>query len=416
LTTSKRGQQLKIPELSFLVVEDNEFQRETLVEMLRRSKAKNIYSASDGQRALELLAVLDTGVDVIISDLEMPTMDGMEFVRHVATGGFRNSVIIASALDRTLLATVETMSRAYGINLLGVISKPVTLGSLEPLLNRHVPPGPRLKVSPQTKPSFTLDEIMHGLEQKEFEAFFQPKVELATRRVVGAEALARWRHPQHGIVYPAAFIQVLVDAGKIDDLLWVMLRRSAAFCGTLNEMGRKSSGSVALNVSLKSLSNVDLANRLAEIARGYNVEPRQMCLEITESAVTTDVGAALENLTRLRMKGFGLAIDDFGTGYSSMQQLARIPFTELKIDRSFVTSAMTHESAKVILSSSLQLAKNLKILAVAEGVETHAQWDLLAGLGCDLAQGYFIAKPMVAAAYLDWLRNLETNAMSIAVA
>ena len=407
---------MKIGELTFLVVEDNEFQRETLMEMLTLSKARKVYSASNGQGALELLAALDTQVDVIISDLEMPTMDGMEFVRHIATGGFRNSVIVASALNPTLLASVEAMTRAYGINLLGVISKPITLGILEALLNRHVPPGPRLKVPPQTKLSFTLDEIMHGLKENEFEAFFQPKVEMATRRVAGAEALARWRHPQHGIVYPAAFIQVLEDAGKIDDLLWVMLRRSAAFCSTLNAGGRKLSVAVALNLSLKSLSNLDLANRMAEIARGYKVEPGQMCLEITESAATTDVGAALENLTRLRMMGFGLAIDDFGTGYSSMQQLARIPFTELKIDRSFVQSAATHESAKVILSSSLQLAKNLKILAVAEGVETHAQWDLLAELGCDLAQGYFIAKPMSAAAYVDWLRNLETDATSIAIA
>jgi EAL domain-containing protein (putative c-di-GMP-specific phosphodiesterase class I) len=141
-----------------------------------------------------------------------------------------------------------------------------------------------------------------------------------------------------------------------------------------------------------------------------------MCLEITESAATTDVGAALENLTRLRMRGFGLSIDDYGTGYSSMQQLTRIPFTELKIDRTFVMNALTQESAKVILKSSLQLARDLNIVAVAEGVETHAQWDLLAELGCDLAQGYFIAKPMNAIAYMEWLRNLEMDATSIVVA
>lgn len=407
---------MKIADLSFLVVEDNEFQRETLMATLTLSKAKNVYSASNGQRALELLAALDTRVDVIITDLEMPTMDGMEFVRHVSTGGFRNSVIIASGLDDRLLASVETMARVYGINLLGVIRKPITLATLEPLLGRHVPPGPRLKVPPQRKFAFTLDEITDGLEEKQFDAVFQPKVELATRRVVGAEALARWRHPRHGIVYPAAFIQILEDTGKIDELLWLMFRRSAALCGTLNAVGKKGACSVAVNLSLKSLGNVDLTNRLAAIAQGYNVEPGQMCLEITESAATTDVGAALENLTRLRMKGFGLSIDDFGTGYSSMQQLTQIPFTELKIDQSFVMSAVTHESAKVILSSSLQLAKDLNILAVAEGVETRAQWDLLTELGCDLAQGYFIAKPMPAVAYVDWLRTVETNGMILAVA
>jgi EAL domain-containing protein (putative c-di-GMP-specific phosphodiesterase class I) len=405
---------LKIAELTFLVVEDNDFQRETFVEMLQGLQAKHVHAAANGQEALDILAKLDEGVDVIISDLEMPTMDGMELIRHVGAAGYRNSVIIASALEPTLLAAVEMMTKAYGINLLGVLNKPIVPQALEALLVRHAPAAPRQAGRSAAGLVFTLDEIMHGLEQNEFEAFFQPKIELAARRIVGAEALARWRHPQQGVVPPSAFIQVLEDAGKIDELLWVILRKSAAFCSTLNGAGKKST--VAINVSLKSLHNVDLANRVAEIMKGYNIDPRQVTLEVTESATTTDMGRALENLTRLRMNGFGLAIDDYGTGYSSMQQLTRIPFTELKIDSSFVTHATTHEAPRVILKSSLQLAKKLGIAAVAEGVETQQEWDLLEELGCELAQGYFIAKPMAAEAYLDWLQNLGTDAMSIAVA
>src|SRR5262249_46595177 len=120
------------------------------------------------------------------------------------------------------------------------------------------------------------------------------------------------------------------------------------------------------------------------------------------SAAMTDIAKALENLTRLRMKGFGLSIDDYGTGYSSMQQLSRIPFTELKIDQSFVMSALEKESSKVILESSLDMAKKLKLKSVAEGVETRAHWNLLKKLGCDIAQGYFVAKPMDARAFADW--------------
>jgi EAL domain-containing protein (putative c-di-GMP-specific phosphodiesterase class I) len=117
----------------------------------------------------------------------------------------------------------------------------------------------------------------------------------------------------------------------------------------------------------------------------------------------TDVARALENLARLRMKGFGLSIDDYGTGYSSMQQLSRIPFTELKIDQSFVLSAIEKESSRVMLASSLDMAKKLGLKAVAEGVETRSHWDLLKNLGCDIAQGYFIAKPMEAAEFADWV-------------
>ena len=128
-----------------------------------------------------------------------------------------------------------------------------------------------------------------------------------------------------------------------------------------------------------------------------------MVLEITESATTTDTGKVLENLSRLRMKGFGLSIDDYGTGYSSMQQLTRIAFTELKIDRSFVTYATRQRSASVILESSLEMAAKLHLSSVAEGVETQEDWDLLLGLGADVAQGFFIARPMDAGSLLKWI-------------
>jgi EAL domain-containing protein (putative c-di-GMP-specific phosphodiesterase class I) len=303
------------------------------------------------------------------------------------------------------------MSKAYGINLLGAISKPVTRQLLVAALNRHGAAQPKLHAKAVVSRSFAADEIISGLEQDEFEPFFQPKVELASRRVVGAEALARWRHPRHGIVAPAAFVKVLEDAGRIDELMWVMLRKAIIFCGTMNTTGMESS--VAVNLSLKSLNNVELAVRLAAIVERHNFAPGKLCLEITESAATTNLGAALENLTRLRMAGFGLSIDDFGTGYSSMQQLTRIPFTELKIDRSFVANAVTHEPARVMLTSSLQIARQLKLKAVAEGVETQQEWDLLQELGCDLAQGYFIARPMDAGTYLAWLRDLATTPSSM---
>jgi EAL domain-containing protein (putative c-di-GMP-specific phosphodiesterase class I) len=396
-----------------MVVEDHDFQRETLVEMLTRLQAKSVHSASDGRKALDVLAQLRAPVDVIICDIEMPSMDGLEFMRRIGQAGFRGSVIIVSSLDPTLLAAAETMTEAYGIRLLGAMSKPLTQSALEARLQRHDPAPPARQPRFTPRAAFSLEEILQGMEQNEFEPYFQPKVELASRRVIGMEALARWRHPQQGLVPPAAFVKVLEDAGKIDELMWLMLRKGIAFCGTLNATGIESS--IAVNMSLKSLASVELASRVAELANGHNLPSSSIVLEITETAVTTNLGAVLENLTRLRIKGFGLSIDDFGTGYSTMQQLTRIPFTELKIDRSFVTNAATNEAAKVILSSSLEMGRKLKIKAVAEGVETQRDWDLLLELGCDLAQGFFIAEPMDARAYLKWIRELATDATSIFV-
>jgi len=398
---------MSITNLRFLVAEDHDFQRSVLVRMLESLGAKAVHEAADGHGALKILQDPTRPVDIVISDLEMPGMDGMEFVRHLGETGVRVSIILASALERKLLASIATMSEAYGINLLGVVEKPITPGKLEPLIKLHKPAQAERGRPKTAGPTFTLEEIAAGLKNDEFEPFFQPKVELATGRVKGAEALARWRHPQQGIIAPYAFIGPLEDNDLIDELAWVMLRKAAAFCSSWRSAGLEAT--VSVNLSLKSLTDIQLADRVTELVASQNLEPRYMVLELTESAATTDVGKALENLARLRMKGFGLSIDDYGTGYSSMQQLTRIAFTELKIDQSFVTNAAKQESAKVILESSLDMARKLNITAVAEGVETQADWNLLRQLGCGLAQGYFIARPMEAGAYLNWVRGWKQS-------
>ena len=393
---------MQIDQLCFLVAEDHDFQRRAIVRMLEGLGAKRVHEAPEGRAALAIIQDPTRPVDIVICDLDMPGMDGMEFIRHLGASGLPISVILASALERNLVASVETMTEAYGIRLLGVAEKPLTPGKLGPLIELHNAAQTKPDRPKAAGPSFTLQEITAGLKNDELEPFFQPKIELATRQVKGAEALARWRHPQKGIVAPYAFIKPLEDNDLIDELTWLMLKKAAAFCSTWRSAGLDAT--VSVNLSLKSLSNIHLADRVTELVRSQNLEPSQMVLEVTESAATTDVGPALENLARLRMKGFGLSIDDYGTGYSSMQQLTRIAFTELKIDQSFVMNAAKQESARVILGSSLDMAKKLNITAVAEGVETLADWNLLRQLGCDVGQGYLMARPMETGAFLDWVK------------
>ncbi|HVT02070.1 MAG TPA: EAL domain-containing response regulator [Thermoanaerobaculia bacterium] len=391
------------PRLNFLVAEDHDFQRNALVRMLAGLGAREVHQAADGAAALAIVRDPARPVDIVISDLDMPGMDGMEFLRHLGESGNPVSIILASALDRNLIASVATMTDAYGISLLGVVEKPLTPGKLEPLIKLHEQTRTKAARPRVATPSFTLGEIVEGLKNDEFEPFFQPKIELASSRIKGAEALARWRHPRLGFVPPSAFIHQLEDNGLIDALTWVMLRKSAAVCGRWRAAGLEAT--VSVNLSLKSLADVEIANRVTEIVRSQNIEPKDMVLEVTESAAATNVGKALENLARLRMKGFGLSIDDYGTGYSSMQQLTRIAFTELKIDQSFVANATRQESARVILESSLGMARKLRITAVAEGIETQQDWDLLRRMDCDLAQGYFIARPMAAGTFPHWIED-----------
>jgi len=389
---------MKIADIHFLVAEDHDFQRKMLAGMLVRLGAQHIIEAADGRAAFEMMQVLTQPVDIIICDLDMPGMDGMEFIRLIGEAGLPVSMILSSSHERSLIASVGTMTKAYGINLLGTIEKPATVQKLETLIKLHQP-----FVAAEPRPArvaFSEAEISEALAAGQFEAFFQPKVELATATVTGAEALAYWRHPRHGIVSPYAFVPALEASGRIDELTWIMLEKSAAACRKWRRDGLGIT--VSVNLSLGSLTGVGLAERITERVRAQRLEPGQMILEVTETIAMTHLARALENLARLRIKGFGLSIDDYGTGYSSMQHLLHIPFTELKIDQSFVVNAIEKDSCRVFLESSLDIARKLGLKAVAEGVETRAVWDLLRSLGCDVAQGYFIARPMEAAQIPDW--------------
>ena len=387
-----------------MVVEGHDFQRRTVARMLRALGARQVLEASDGSQAITLIGdTLPAVIDVVVCDLDMPNMDGMEFIRHFGEAKHMASVIICSAKDRALLSSVEQMARAYGVTVLGVIEKPVTRAALGSLIGRHATPK---SVSQTQKiildtPVFRLDEILRGMDTQ-FEPFFQPKVQMSTGKVVGAEALARWRHPEHGIIAPYAFIAPLELGGHINALTFIMLEKAAVACRKWRAAGIECN--VSVNLSLSSLSDTTLADQITDAVRGSGLASNDMTLEVTETIAMTDVAPALENLTRLRMRGFGLSIDDYGTGFSSMQQLSRIPFTELKIDQSFVRGCACNNVLRPIVESSVEMARRLHLKSVAEGVETQEDWDVLKAVGCDLVQGYFIARPMDEGAFTKFCR------------
>ncbi len=386
--------------LIVLVVEDDDFQRLTLVQMLRVLGVQEVLEAGDGQQALALLSSLSPLISVVICDLEMPNMDGMELLRHAGQAHNPASVIISSSKDQSLLDSVGVMARAYGINLLGVIKKPATLKNLGSLLDRHVP----LKRKDVNALKFTLSEVLQGVSDKQFEPFFQPKLDSKTEKLLGAEVLARWYHPEHGLVYPYAFIPQLEKDDHIIGLTMLLLEKAAAACRTWRERGLDLT--VSVNISLASLNDTSIANQITDVVRLAGLDPRHMILEITETMIMQEVGPALENLARLRMRGFGLSVDDYGTGYSGLQQLMRVPFTELKIDQGFVTDCSTNAASRTVVESSIAMARRLGLKTVAEGVEGQAEWDILKAAGCDMVQGYFIAKPMDNLMFLNfWTAN-----------
>ena len=247
-----------------------------------------------------------------------------------------------------------------------------------------------------------LDEIWKGIEADEFAPYFQPKVSLRGMELAGVEALMRWQHPQRGLLPAGAFLPVIEDNFLFDELTTIMLEKSIMQCRRWQGEGVEVP--VSVNLSPDLLRDLGVAERIAAKVRAHRLPAHRLIIEVPESAIAHDIGDSLENLVQLRVMGFGLAIDDFGTGHCGREQLERIPASEMKIDRKMLAGAARRPALKELLRQSIDLARELNLRAVAEGVENQEEWDLVNELGCDMAQGYFIARPMAGDDLVGWLQ------------
>ena len=296
------------------------------------------------------------------------------------------------------------MTRAYGLRVLGIVEKPLTADKLHGVLLSY---EERLQDDNDEEPAeVALDDVRAALLRGELLPWFQPQVEFGNGKVVSVEALARWRRSDGHIVRPMQFVPLLEREGLAQRLTDLMLEQACQWKRRWDEQGLRLHLSV--NVSASTLADPAAADHYQQMVQDHGVDPREVVLEITESSLMADAARGLSVLARLRLKGFGLSIDDFGTGYSSLAQLSQIPFTELKIDRGFVSGAHLQPRKRAVVEASLDLARKLHLGVVAEGVETTEDWQMLADLGCGNAQGYLIAQAMpgeeVASAVDRWRR------------
>ena len=234
-------------------------------------------------------------------------------------------------------------------------------------------------------------ELRGAIETEELVVYFQPKAELEKGRILGAEALVRWQHPERGFIPPNDFIPIAERTGLIKPLSRYVLAAAIEQCAAWQAAGLELQ--VAVNLTIPDLLELELPDRIAALLEQNGVRPGQLELEITESTILADPFRVRVVLNRLNEMGLRLAIDDFGTGYSSLAYLRNLPVHTIKIDRSFVMGMSEDASDATIVRSTIDLAHNLGLEVVAEGVETQEVWDALRAQGCSLAQGYFIAKP-----------------------
>jgi EAL domain-containing protein (putative c-di-GMP-specific phosphodiesterase class I) len=372
-----------------LIVLDDEPAVGTVIGKIARRAGYDVIVTSDGNDFKR--RVRSWRPDMIVLDLGMPEIDGIEMLRHLADERVTARILIVSGFDEKILDAANRLGSARGLHMAGVLQKPVQIEELTELLK---------KVARDLN-AVTAPRIDEGLEAGEFYLDYQPKIALATLQPVGVEALVRWRHPELGVVPPMKFIPVAEESDLIHRLTrWVLteaIRQREAWSKA------ELTISVAVNLSARDVDAQNLAELLAQCGGAEGYDPSQLVLELTESAAMRDDDRAIDTLTRLRMKGVGLSIDDFGTGYSSLLQLRRLPFSEVKIDKSFVIECTSSKDNAAIVHAIIDLSHRLGLKVVAEGVETKDALKLLVDAGCDAAQGFFISRPVAAEKIPLWI-------------
>ncbi len=397
--------------MKILLVDDEPFVLRLVMHQLKELGFTDVVAHQHPRAALALLESDVACADTVLLDLQMPDIDGVEFVRHLGRLAFQGSLVLLSGEDERILQTAQKLALGHRLDVAGAFRKPVTPDQLRSVLGSPHPTGARPRMTARI---YSSERLRTALAQHELVNWYQPKVDLRTGRVVGVETLVRWQHPVDGIVFPDQFIPLAEEAGLIDGLTAVVMQ--GALRQARSWLDEHLDLHVAVNVSMDNLARLDFPDDIARSAESSGVPARLLVLEITESRLMKNPLVALDILTRLRLKHIGLSIDDFGTGHSSLTQLRDIPFDELKIDRSFVHGAHASASNHALVLGSIHIARQLGLRTVAEGVEDRADWDHLRSLGCDLAQGYFIAKPMPGAAVSGWLREWELRRPSLVAA
>jgi EAL domain-containing protein (putative c-di-GMP-specific phosphodiesterase class I)/FixJ family two-component response regulator len=376
--------------LNIAIVDDDPFALRLLARQLSKLGLESVAIFQDGHEGLAHVRASNPPVDLIFCDLDMPEMDGVEFVRHLVRPRYDGGLVLVSGADRRILETATGLARAHGLRVLGALAKPVSLADLEQVLDPQSVASPSLARA--RRRTYDSDELRRAIEHDDLYCDFQPLVEVATGRVVGVEALVRWCHETDGILYPDQFVGTAEACGLMESLTAAVMRRAFQQCRSWQDDGLNLN--VSVNVSVEDLASLRFPDMVMEKIAEAGLDVSSVTLEVTESQLMKDRLSALDVLTRLRLKNLGLSIDDFGTGHSSLAQLRDVPFDELKVDRSFVRGAGQDVSLRAICTASIDMANQLGMRTVAEGVEDAEDWKFLQSAGVDLAQGYFIARPM----------------------
>ena len=350
----------------------------------------------------------ETGL--ILLDLHMPQTDGVEVLRGLAARQSRVRIVLMSGADDRVFATTEALAKSLNLNVVGRLQKPFRVAELQSVLTISLrqPVASSTLSSPRVH-AIPDEDFAAALTAKQLVVNYQPQVSLSNGKIAGVEALVRWAHPVHGLVFPESFISRFEGLGLIDQLGAIVFEQALNDLTALRVAAGSSIG-ISLNISVHSLLDLKLPDQLESIAKKCGIDVKSVTIEVPESALARTITRVKEVLEQLQRKGFSLSIDNFGANSGMMRNLKLIPAAEVKIDRAIVEMMVADQAERALVQRGIEGGHALGMRVVAEGIETEEQKEIILAQGCDVAQGYLFSRPLPLDQMLLWLHQTRQSA------
>ncbi len=392
------------PHQNILVIDDDPIARTIFLSYFASTGIEKTYEAENGLEALKIVQSMQGEFDLVICDLNMPEMDGFEFLQQLRDLSFNGELVIVSGEHVSILQSAEKLAGAYDLNVRAAVSKPLSKQMLDSTFKSETPCA---DTTPKADP-IDQKSLQRNIKEHRVTAYYQPRADVKTGKIICAVALARCQDFNLGIVSADQFIPVAEETDLLGDLTGVVLTQ------VFNQFKAWNSRGILINFAV-NVGHVQFVAEgfplyLSKILHDFAIEPARLSIEIAEQAVYQDFTSVMAAAARLRMLGAKICISDFGKGTTDIARLKQIAFNELKINQDIVQNAVTDELKREILQSAPRLATLLGVRLIAAGVETQEQWDLIANSGVHEYQGYHLAKPMAATEFERWY--LEKSAIT----
>ncbi len=385
-----------------LVVDDEAAYGELISDVADLSSIKAL--ATTNSQMVEYLLQTHQTINLIFLDLNMPYRDGIEVMRGIAESGYSGTLVLMSGFDESVLATANQLAEEHRLNLLPSLMKPFSIKQIQNTIQEYsdmgaLPDKSRLK--PKYESLLSLKELQDAFDQDRIEIHYQPQISLSNYEVVGFECLVRLVDQQQQLIYPNRFIETVETHNLNKALLQLVIRHVTE--DIHQYFNSYNNQTFSINLSGLDLDDLSLPDMLFDSIQNNHLQAENIVIEITETRAIQQLRTGLDVLARLRLKGFQLSIDDFGTGTAVLANIKNMPFSELKIDKTFVDKLLTDNRTERLIEKLCDMSHSLKLKIVAEGVEYAETVIKLKELGCDIVQGYYFSKPLDARSLMQFM-------------